>query len=352
MADAGHPLRVGILWRGAPSEAASGRENNRLYRVFEEMEAAGIVPEPIAFSEDVADDVRKQIAALDGVLVWVDPVVRGRDRTVLDAMLREAAAAGVYVSSHPDVIMKMGTKDVLVRTRNMEWGSDTHLLGSVDELREQLPALLRSGPRVLKQHRGSQGNGVWKVELLSGQSESREPMVRVLHALRGSSLQDLPLDELVERCREYFTGGGCIIDQPYAERLGEGMIRCYLVRDRVVGFGHQFVTALLPPPAGSIESPAPPPREYFGPAKPEFQDLKTKLESGWVAEMQRLCDVSQEELPAVWDADFLLGSKTASGEDSYVLCEINISGVFPLPDEAFRPLAEATRARLLAPREA
>ena len=107
--------------------------------------------------------------------------------------------------------------------------------------------------------------------------------------------------------------------------------------DRVVGFGHQYLTALLPLPPGVEETPAP--RYYFGPDKPDFQDLRKKLESGWVAELGQQCGVATEQLPAIWDADFLLGPKTAAGEDTYVLCEINVSGVFPIPDEAVPPLA-------------
>jgi hypothetical protein len=249
------------------------------------------------------------------------------------------------------VILKMGTKDALVKTRTMAWGSDTHLFHSLDELREQWPALLRSGPRVLKQYHGSQGTGVWKVELPGDASSSAEGTARVLHAARGRQ-EELPLDEFIDRCQTYFDVGGCMIDQPFAERIGEGMIRAYLVHNRVVGFGHQFVTALLPLPPGTGESPPPPPRYYFGPDKPEFQDLKRKLESIWVAEMQRLCAVSLEQLPAVWDADFLLGPRTPSGEDTYMLCEINVSGVSPLPDEAFAPLAMAAKAQVVAAKAA
>jgi hypothetical protein len=109
----------------------------------------------------------------------------------------------------------------------------------------------------------------------------------------------------------------------------------------VVGFGHQYVTALLPLPPGIEESPLPPPRYYYGPDKPEFQDLRQKLESGWVAELEQRCGVATDQLPAIWDTDFLLGPKTATGEDTYVLCEINVSGVLPIPDEAVPPLATA-----------
>lgn len=334
---------IGILWRGRPEDGSSSRDTTRLRAIFDAIEAAGAHTEALVFSEEVADQMRKRIATLDAVLTWVDPVVAGRDRSVLDALLRDAAAAGVYVSAHPDVIGKMGTKDVLVRTREMAWGTDSHRIGSPAALRAQLPARLRAGVRVLKQHRGSSGDGVWKVGLVQDAPVVDEMLVEVRHAVRGSRAERLPLGRFIARCAPYFAafgGSGCLIDQPYQERATDGMVRAYLSGDRVVGFGHQFVTALLPLPGGVEETPAPPPRYYYGPDQPAFQVLRAKLESEWVAELGRRCGVETGDLPAIWDADFLLGPKTA-GEDTYVLCEVNVSGVFPIPDEAVLPLAAA-----------
>ncbi|MDE2487452.1 MAG: hypothetical protein KGO51_08645, partial [Alphaproteobacteria bacterium] len=48
----------------------------------------------------------------------------------------------------------------------------------------------------------------------------------------------------------------------------------------------------------------------------------------------------------IWDADFLLGEKDATGQDGYVLCEINASAVFPMPDEAPAAIAKLLAARL------
>ena len=55
------------------------------------------------------------------MLVWVNPIHEGRGRANLDALLREVAMRGTWVSAHPDVILKMGTKEVLYRTRTMPW---------------------------------------------------------------------------------------------------------------------------------------------------------------------------------------------------------------------------------------
>jgi hypothetical protein len=158
----------------------------------------------------------------------------------------------------------------------------------------------------------------------------------------------MPLGEFLTRCEPYFSGLGRIIDQAYQERLTEGMVRCYLVRDRVVGFGHQLINALFPPPPGAPPgaAPQPGPRLYYPADKPDFQVLKTKMEKEWLPAMQQVLQIESQSLPVIWDADFLYGSKTASGEDTYVLCEINVSSVYPFPDEALEPLARETCMRL------
>jgi hypothetical protein len=344
--------RIGLLWRGDAAAPVPAPTDTRLRRIFDEFAVRAVRAEPVVYAEEVAEAVRERLLRMDGVLVWVDPIVGGRERSALDELLREIAGRGVFVSAHPDVIQKMGTKDVLYRTREMPWGTDTHLYRNMDELRGQLPALLRrSGARVLKQNRGSGGNGVWKVELVRDSAPVEEALVRVQHAQRGASVEEMRFADFLERCMAYFQafgGAGCVVDQPYAERLDEGMVRCYLVHDRVAGFGHHFVTALMPPAPGEKGPPDPPARLYYGPAKPEFARIKVLLESGWIAQMQRLLDVSNELLPVVWDADFLLGPKDAAGEDTYVLCEVNVSGVFPIPDETVAPLAEAAVERTLA----
>jgi hypothetical protein len=275
----------------------------------------------------------------------VNPIEHGRDRTVLDALLAEVAGWGTFVSAHPDTIRKMGTKEVLVRTKEMSWGSDTHLYATCDELRKQLPQRLQGGqPRVLKQHRGNGGSGVWKVE----RHRNDPSLVRLRHALRGSAEEELPLAQLVARYEPYFAGGGRLIDQAYQDRLAEGMVRCYLVRERVAGFGHQAVNALYPAPPGapSSEAPQPGPRLYHPPDTPEFQPIRAKMEQEWLRDMCARLELQPGDLPVIWDADLLFGPKTASGEDTYVLCEINASSVYPFPESALEPLAQAVRDTL------
>src|SRR6202030_940165 len=208
--------RIAVLWRGdRETRRAATSQNNRFHRVFEELAAIGIYAEPAVYADDIVEEVREQLLAVDGVLVWVDPIHQGQTRTVLDAMLRDVASRGSWVSAHPDVILKMGVKEVLYRTRHLGWGTDTHLYRSAEAFHKDFPLRLRSvGPRGLKQNRGDDGQGVWKVELLSGTSET----VQVLHAQRGSVPAELQLGDFMACCEPYFGWGGCIIDQSFQPR--------------------------------------------------------------------------------------------------------------------------------------
>src|SRR5262245_23003262 len=161
--------RIAILWRG--DEAMRRRatsETSRFKAVFAALADVGVDAEPVVYEDDVVDAVHVQLARLDGVLVWVNPIHDGRNRANLDALLREVAARGVWVSAHPDVILKMGTKEVLHRTGTMSWGSDTALYRTPEALRAELPVRLAVGPRVIKRNRGNGGQGVWRVETLAG----------------------------------------------------------------------------------------------------------------------------------------------------------------------------------------
>jgi hypothetical protein len=344
-----HPnskFTIAILSRGdAETRRQATPNNSRFVRVFEALSDEGINALPVIYDEAFADDVRKQLLDVDGVLVWVDPIHQGKLRAELDDVLREVAARGPWISAHPDVILKMGVKDVLYRTRHLGWGADTHRYASAEAFRAEFPASLeQAGPRVLKQNRGNGGQGVWKVERLSSTSDT----VRILHAQRGSQFEEMPLQVFMARCESYFGWGGCIIDQAFQPRLPEGMIRCYMSGSKVAGFGQQLIKALVAPPPAGPDSPEaqPGPRIMHGPDAALFQRLRQQMESEWTPQMMQTLGIVEASLPVIWDADFLYGPRDASGADTYVLCEINASSCFAIPDEAPTAIARNVSARL------
>ena len=322
-------LRVGILWRADwdpvdPSEPIA--ERCRLHGMFSAFAALGVEAEPVVYADDDVDAVRTLLLQLDGVLVWANPIEQGLDRNRLDALLREVAGRGVWVSAHPDVIQKMATKQVLVDTAGMSWSAETHLYASLDQLRAELPGRLARDPLVLKQQRGMGGEGVWKVQLDGGGARAR-PARR----LRQPRRIDRPR-RLRRQLRPYFADGGVMVEQPFQPRLDEGMIRVYLSHDRSSA-SPTSTRGLLDPTCG---------------APPDGEGLLAASGLAARADGSVSCSGSsarRDSLPVIWDADFVLG-----GNDDYVLIEINASSTFAFPEHAMPTVARAALARIAAAR--
>src|SRR5262249_53272540 len=82
--------RLAILSRGdEPTRRSASPETSRFKAVFTALAEVGVDAEPVVYEDDVLDAVRAQLATLDGVLVWVNPIHEGRNRAHLDALLRE-----------------------------------------------------------------------------------------------------------------------------------------------------------------------------------------------------------------------------------------------------------------------
>ncbi len=345
--------KIALLWRGDPASAEKPTaENNRLYPLFKAFADLNIDADPVIYSDAIVGEVRARLSRCDGVMVWVDPITEGHDRSKLDPMLRDLSAQGVWVSAHPDVILKIGTKEVLFHTRHLGWGSDTYLYRNAHEFQTLFPQRLRSsGPRVLKQRRGNGGIGTWRVEL-AGRGSNGDPIARVREARRGGVDEEVRLGEFMQHCEKYFDESGCLIDQPFQDRVAEGMVRCYLVHNQVAGFSTQMPSD-EPSAAGSAAAfSMARHKTMYEESEPQFQRLRDQMESEWVPALQQLFSIDTNSLPAIWDADFLYGPKNSHGDDTYLLCEINVSAVFPFPETAVVRIAQAAMTRALAAREA
>lgn len=332
------PTRIAIVWRGEfPTTTIP--EQSRLWPVGRALEERDLVVTPIVYSEELSGSAREQLLTCDSVLVWVDPLSNGRTRADLDMVLRDVAGQGVFVSAHPDVILKIGTKEILYRTKDFGWGTDTALYRDFISFQEEFPQrLLSAGPRVLKQYRGNGGQGVWKVAI---ESAGADPIVRLQEAAnRDGASEEMPLSAFIDRCEPYFEGQGRLIDQKFQPRIVDGMVRCYMSGSTLVGFCRQY-----PKGYGAEATPEstfglPSGKTMLPSDAPEFRALRKSLEQDWVPSMRGLVDLEEAFLPALWDADFLFGPKTAAGEDTFILCEINASCVSPFPDEAPAKIAE------------
>lgn len=335
--------RIGVLWRADERDVEGlPRADRDLAPLYDEFAKLGAELVPVPYRDTAVDEARERLRNLDGVLVWVNPIQDGADRSRLDPLLREASAQGVWVSAHPDVILQIGTKEILHRTRHLGWGTEAELYRSAVEFAEKFPErLARAGRLVLKQARGNGGNGVWKIELPGGHPGPADlaTQVRIQDARpKDGSFELVPLEAFMQRCEAYFAWSGALIDQAYQDRLADGMVRCYFSGTRVVGFCRQYPKGLLDDPSqGPAASSV-----MHGPETADFQGLRAQAETEWVPQMVEILDIEPRQLPVIWDADFLFGPKTEAGEDTWVLCEINASAVWPFPREGAPIVAEAT----------
>lgn len=341
-------MKIALVWRGDPQ--AVPLEYPRLQPIYDALVEIGVTPVPIAFSETSVEEARAQLLACDGALTWVDPLTDGVDRTRFDALLRDVAAQGVWVNAHPDVILKMGVKEVLVRTKELGWGTDAYVYDSVETFHSAFPARLAAHRvRVLKQNRGNSNQGVWKVEL-ENPSEPVGPDARVtvLEARENVPETGVVLRDFIARCDTYLSGAGRLIDQPFQSRVGDGLVRCYMCGGKVAGFSEQFprnrTLADVSLPAFGMARE----KTMHDEAAPQFQGLRRRMEAEWTPGLQAILGIDARELPVLWDADFLYGPKTSEGEDTFVLCEINVSCVVPYPLTAAAAIASAAKERTAA----
>jgi hypothetical protein len=342
------PINIALVERGNPS--GPPRRNPRLEPVFAALEGLGVTAIAVLYSETIADQVRAQLLDCDGALVWVNPVTDGVDRTEFDALLRDVAAGGVWVSAHPDVILKMGVKAVLPRTKTLGWGSDAYCYDSIETFRNEFPTRVAvDGVRVLKPNRGNGSQGVLKVELTPPTAfPNLDSLLTIVEARGDVTETGVLFGDFLARFDDYLATGGLLIDQDLQRRVGEGLVRCYMCENEVVGFSEQFPRH----DAAGHAAPAP-----FGMAadktmheqtEPRFNGLRRSMETDWTPGLQALLDIQTSALPVLWDADFFYGPKSPNGENSFVLCEINSSCVIPFPHTAARRIAVAAIARASA----
>lgn len=321
--------KIAIIWRSdwrAPD--APTKYDSRLKPIREALRAARLEPSPFAFSEEQADALRDLLRSCGGALVWVNPIAEGRDRALLDEILRDAAKQGVWVSAHPDVIAAMATKEVLYRTRELGWGSDTKIYASVEAFSMAFREGDENSERVLKPVRGNDGRGVMRI--------SGGPHSFALQSASEDSETTASWDDVVERVAAMFQSTPLVIDQECHDTR-RGMVRCYMSFDRVIGFAEQFPRSNARPFAMNAS------KAMYAADDVKFADLRDCMDKDWTPGMKRILGLETSILPALWDADFLHRRARDKRKSRYALCEINASCVSPFPDCASIEIAHGVR---------
>lgn len=325
------------------SETETGR-NALTEEKYKDLAAAFLAErfnvESVLYNDDVADKLAFDLLKYQAVLVWVNPLEQGHNRKRLDALLSEISGKGCFVSAHPEVILKMGTKDVLYKTKDMDWGGDVKMYSNYEDFIKHFPeSILKSKTRVLKQYRGNGGNGVFKIK--AGESDDE---VIVIHAKDGAQQRVLSTNAFNNEFRSFFLNNGLLIDQEWNNNITNGMVRCYLSGAKVAGFGYQEINALY---ELNNKTYLPGKRNYYTENCGLFADLKEIMENKWVAQLQKTLSIDETMMPVIWDADFFINKPNSNNAaEKYTLCEINVSCVSPFPPSAIQYMVKEIKRRI------
>lgn len=221
------------------------------------------------------DTFFKVIANMDAVIVRCNPgqiKADGGDQGKFDDAMRELKK-NVPVWPSPDVMEFMGAKDALTKIRNMNIGMpDTGTYYDADSFMEGFKKSMKFMRRVVKQNRGSSGEGIWIISLKSGEycANYGDAMVGdddalILMEANDNHVEEHTVAEFLEWCingrtdksgtwtskgtGKYLEGGkaagGQITDQGFCGRILEGELRFNMVNNVCLGIIHK-----VPAPGG------------------------------------------------------------------------------------------------------
>lgn len=331
--------RIAILIYGIGGSNRNALTEEKYAALASSLSENGFEVRSIIYNDEIADKLSTELLEFAAVLVWVNPIEQGNNRVRLDQLLNDISYKGVFVSTHPKVILKMGTKDVLYKTRDMDWGSRINMFETYEDFEKRFPEILNlSVVRVLKQYRGNGGNGVFKI------IQENKDKIKVVHAKRDEPEVSYDRNEFYKEFKPFFSDKGLLIDQPWNEYMINGMVRCYLSGNKVVGFGYQEINSFYELDGHAIE---PSKRYYFTENCGLFRDLRDIMEKRWVPELKEKLSIETEKLPLIWDADFFINlANSPSPKGKYTLCEINVSCVSPFPPSAIKYIVENLKSVL------
>merc|ERR1719240_1639211 len=191
----------------------------------------------------------------------------------------------------------MGAKDALTNIKDMSIGlADTGTYYTEEELKAGFYKSMKFQRRVVKQNRGSSGEGIWIISLKSGEycknygdEVVKDDDVLILMEANDNHVEEHTVAEFMEWCVNGRTGksgtwtskgtgkyleggkaaGGQLVDQRFCPRIVEGELRYNCVGPELVGIIHKK------PAEGGISAVSGTGSIYtfYGPDEPLFANL-------------------------------------------------------------------------------
>ena len=244
-----HKAIVVFEVEGGSDKGADGHRKDTM-PIVNAIKEQGWDAEVIYFHPDKAEEIYAQVSEnFDAYISRVNPGnIPGGEKGYFQ-MLTKLADAGLLGMSTPADMMAYGAKDALVKLNDTPLvPDDTAAYYEVEELHNTFPTSLSYGERVLKQNRGSTGEGIWRVRLADQElAQSVEPgtalpldtALKCTEAVDNQT-HDYKLGAFMDFCDQYIEGdNGMLVDMRFMPRIVEGEIRILLVGDEPVFIVHK-----------------------------------------------------------------------------------------------------------------
>jgi glutathione synthase/RimK-type ligase-like ATP-grasp enzyme len=218
----------------------------------------------------------------------------------------------------------MGVKDSLVKISNLSFGrKDTYAYYNIEEWNNNFLSDFRKTNymnRVIKQNNGSQGEGIWVIEIKDKLHKSIHlDSLLIIQEAKDNIKQELTIKKFMKMCEQYFLPkNGLIVNQAFLPSITKGEIRLLLIGNKIVSIIEKV------PIKGGISATLNSGARYteYNVDTPKFKNLVDNF-SNEIKNIQKALEIEEYPLPLIWTADFIEDIERSS----YCLGEFNCTCV-------------------------
>jgi len=302
---------------------------------------AGGACDLILYDATKHDDFIAATTKYDALIVRINPgqLSQGTPEGTqqkFDDLMNKYISEGKLVWSSPKIQTQMGAKDALVNIGKLNCGlEDTFAYYSADDLVTGFKKTMAFQPRVIKQNRGSAGEGIWlcwlwdkaadkKIEIYPsksfGASSLGDDDYIKLMEMNDNHVEFHTVKEFMTFCvsgpdgagagawkstfpGKYLDGGkaagGQLVDQRLLPRIDEGEVRILMAGDTCQMAVHKKPMGGGPSAVGGNSE-----YTYYKPTDAKYQGLISKLYADIPILLPSL-GLSGEPLPLLWTCDYI-----------------------------------------------
>lgn len=262
----------------------------------------------------------------DAYISRINPGNLPKGEKVYFEALRELSEHGLIGMSSPDAMLNFGAKDALVKLASTDLvPDDTYAYYDIETFKKTFPTSLSYGERVLKQNRGSTGEGIWRVQIaddIKYQPGDSIPLTTKLKCTEAvdNHVEYITLADFMTFCEKYIVGdNGMLVDMRFMPRIKEGEIRILMVGATPIFVVHKKPADSEDAFSATLFSGA-----KYTYDKPEDWQVLVDLFNAALPTISN--KLGGFDIPLIWTADFML-DWDENKNDTYVLGEINCSCV-------------------------